>query len=182
MSKAIGMAEYQTVSTGIHAADLMVKTANVEIIEAQTVCPGKYIVLITGELSAVRAAVDATQTLYGDKLIDHFVLGNPDPSIFPAIYAANNIENKNALGVLETFSAASIIVAADMAAKTADVQLIELRIAKGMCGKSYMLLTGEVAAVQAAIDRAQQEVGAGGMFLDSSVIPNPDNKLWETIL
>ena len=68
------------------------------------------------------------------------------------------------------------------AAKTADVQLIELRIAKGMCGKSYLLLTGEVAAVQAAIDRAQQEVGSGGMFLDSSVIASPDSKMWETIL
>ena len=182
MHKAIGMAEYQTVSTGIRAADLMVKTADVDIMEAQTVCPGKYIVLICGELSAVRAAVDATKTMYGGKLIDSFVLGNPDESIFPAIYGANAVENKNALGVLETFSAASIIVAADMAAKTANVRLIALRIAKGMCGKSYMLLTGEVAAVQAAIDRAQQEVGEGGMFLDSSVIPNPDEKMWETIL
>lgn len=182
MSKAIGMAEYQTVSAGIRAADLMVKTADVEIIEAQVVCPGKYIVLISGELSAVRASVDAAKARYENKLVDSFVLGNPDDSIFPAIYGANAVENRNALGVLETFSAASIIVAADMAAKTADVQLIELRIAKGMCGKSYMLLTGEVAAVQAAIDRAQQEVGAGGMFLDSSVIPNPDSKMWETIL
>ncbi|MBQ7039788.1 MAG: BMC domain-containing protein [Clostridia bacterium] len=182
MSKAIGMAEYQTVSAGIRAADLMVKTADVEIIEAQVVCPGKYIVLISGELSAVRASVDAAKAIYENKLIDSFVLGNPDDSIFPAIYGANAIENKNALGVLETFSAASIIVAADMAAKTADVQLIELRIAKGMCGKSYLLLTGEVAAVQAAIDRAQQEVGSGGMFLDSSVIASPDSKMWETIL
>lgn len=182
MSKAIGMAEYQTVSTGIKAADLMVKTADVEIIEAQVVCPGKYIVLISGELSAVRASIDASKSMYEERLIDSFVLGNPDESIFPAIYGANPIENKNALGVLETYSAASIIVAADMAAKTADVQLIELRIAKGMCGKSYMLLTGEVAAVQASIDRAQSEVGAGGMFLDSSVIPNPDQKMWETIL
>lgn len=182
MSKAIGMAEYQTVSTGIKAADLMVKTADVEIIEAQVVCPGKYIVLISGELSAVRASIDASKSMYEERLIDSFVLGNPDESIFPAIYGANPIENKNALGVLETYSAASIIVAADMAAKTADVQLIELRIAKGMCGKSYMLLTGEVAAVQASIDRAQAEVGAGGMFLDSSVIPSPDQKMWETIL
>ena len=47
MSKAIGMVEYQTVSTGIYAADTMVKTADVDIIEAQTVCPGKYIVIIT---------------------------------------------------------------------------------------------------------------------------------------
>ena len=63
MSKAIGMVEYQTVSTGVVAADTMVKTSDVEIIEAQTVCPGKYIVIISGELSAVRAAVDASKAL-----------------------------------------------------------------------------------------------------------------------
>lgn len=50
MSKAIGMAEFKTVSAGITAADAMVKTADVEIIEAETVCPGKYIVILTGEL------------------------------------------------------------------------------------------------------------------------------------
>ena len=50
MSKAIGMVEYKTVSAGVVAADAMVKTSDVKIIEAQTVCPGKYIVIITGDL------------------------------------------------------------------------------------------------------------------------------------
>ena len=92
------------------------------------------------------------------------------------------MEQVNALGVIETFSAASIIVAADAAAKTSLVNLIELRVARGMCGKSYLFLTGEVAAVSAAIERAQAETGKNGMYLDSSVIPNPDPKLWESIL
>ena len=77
------------------------------------------------------------------------MLGNPHESIFPAIYGAAKIEDVSALGIFETYDAASIIVAADEAAKTAIVDLIELRIARGMCGKSYMLLTGEVAAVEA---------------------------------
>ena len=51
MSKAIGMVEYKTVSAGITAADAMVKTSEVSIIEAQTVCPGKYIAIITGDLT-----------------------------------------------------------------------------------------------------------------------------------
>ncbi len=182
MSSAIGMVEYKTVSTGIRAADLMIKTAEIDIIEAQVVCPGKYIIIVKGELSAVRASVDAAKVQFGGELIDNFVLGNPDESIFPAIYGTNAVENPSALGVLETFSAAAIIVAADVAAKTAEVQLIELRIARGMCGKSYMLITGEVAAVTAAIESAKTRVGDNGMFLDSSVIPNPDKKLWSTIL
>ncbi len=182
MSKAIGMAEFSTVSAGIAGADLMVKTAEVEVIESATVCPGKYIVIISGELSAVKASVDAAKAFKPERLIDSFVLGNPHDSIFSAIYGTAHPENVAALGVMESFSAATAIVAADAAAKTAMVDLIELRLARGMCGKSYLLLTGSVSAVTAAIDRAVNEAGDRGMLLDSSVIPNPDKKLWDSIL
>ena len=69
MSKAIGMVEYKTTSAGVVAADSMVKTSEVSIIEAQTVCPGKYIVIITGDLSAVTSAVDNAKTMHGKHLI-----------------------------------------------------------------------------------------------------------------
>ena len=90
--------------------------------------------------------------------------------------------NKRALGVLETFSASSIIVAADEAAKTSDVELIEVRIARGMSGKSYLMLTGDIGAVEAAIKKASAVVGKNGMLLDSSIMANPDEGLWNTIL
>ena len=109
MSKAIGMIEFKTTATGITAADAMVKTSEVEIVEAQTVCPGKYIAIITGDLSAVKAAVDAAVTTYEDKCIDSFVLGNPHESLFPAMYGTTQIEGISALGILETYDAASII-------------------------------------------------------------------------
>ena len=172
MSKAIGMIEFKTTATGITAADAMVKTSEVEIVEAQTVCPGKYIAIITGDLSAVKAAVDTAVTTYEDKCIDSFVLGNPHESIFPAIYGTTQVEDISALGILETYDAASIAI----------VDLIELRIAKGMCGKSYMMITGEVSAVEASIDRAKELVAAKGMYLDSSVIAHPDRRMIDSIL
>ena len=171
MANAIGMIEYKTVASGMTAADLMVKTSEVEVIEAKTVCPGKYMVLVTGDLSSVKAAVDATTAKFPDTLIDSFVLGNPHESIMGAIYGANEIHNKNALGILETYTAASAIV-----------ELIELRLARGMCGKSYLLITGEVAAVQMAIEKAKADIGEDGTYLDSSVIASPDAKLWDSIL
>lgn len=182
MKKAIAMVEYKTVSSGMQAADIMVKTAEVEVIEATTVCPGKYMVLISGDLSAVRASVDAAVTHFSDMLIDKFVLGNPHESIFTALYGTTDVGSPNALGVLETFSSSAAIVAADIAAKTSLVELIELRLSRGMCGKSYLLLTGEIAAVQAAIDKAKAGAGESGMFLDSAVIPHPDPKMWHSIL
>lgn len=182
MSKAIGMVEYKTVSAGVIAADAMVKTADISIIEAQTVCPGKYIVIITGDLSAVDAAVNRARAQHEEQLISSFILGNPHESIFPAIYGAAQIEEVSALGILETYDAATMIVAADEAAKTAVVDLIELRLARGMCGKSYMFLSGEIAAVEAAITRAKRTVAKEGMYLDSSVIAHPDEQIRKAVL
>lgn len=181
MAKAIGMVECTTVSTGFKAADEMAKAADVEILQAEVTCPGKFVILIAGELSAVRASVERAENGFREKIIDTFVLGNPHESIFPAIYGTAQPEKIDALGILETYDVAALIVAADLAAKTAIVDLVELRLAKGMCGKSYMTLTGSVSVVEAAIDRAKADAGDRGMFLDSSVVARPSDKLMKYI-
>ena len=181
MKKALGMIEFKTVASGITATDIMLKTADVEVVQAGPVCPGKYLATIIGEISAVKASVDAAEKYAPEMLIDKFILGAPHEAVQPAICGANPVTSKGALGILETFTAASAVVAADTAAKTALVELIEIRLAKGMCGKSYVLITGSVSAVTAAIDRAKQGV-ENGMLLDTSVIAGPDTRLWDSIL
>ena len=177
MKKAIAVVEFTTVSSGIKAADIMAKTADIEIIESQAVCPGKYMTVIAGLLSAVTASVEAAKVACGEKYISGFILGNPHESLLPAFYGTSHVEKIHALGVFETFDAASAVMAADTAAKTAIVDLIEVRLAKGMCGKSFVTLTGEISAVEAAIARAVATAGEAGMLLDSCVIANPDEKL-----
>ena len=182
MRRAIAVAEFRTLSAGIKAADMMAKTANIEIVEAQTVCPGKYLIVVAGLLSAVTASLDAAKAAYGEKYISGYILGNPHESLLPAVYGTARVEKIHALGVIETFDAASVLVAADAAVKTAIVDLIEVRLAKGMCGKSFATLTGEISAVEAAIARATAIAGEAGMFLDACVIANPDDKLAKFIL
>ena len=182
MPKAIGMVEYFNVSCGVRAADIMAKTADVEIITAMTVCPGKFIVIVSGLLSAVKASVEAAKIHVPEKLVDSFILGNPHEDVFPALYGATEVGTPAALGILETYSAASIIEGADIAAKTAIVKLIEIRIAKGMSGKSFMFITGEIAEVEAAVEKAKAAISDKGTYLDSAVIPNPDESVWKSIL
>lgn len=179
---AMAMVEYSTVPSGISAADRIVKTANVEIVEAKVVCPGKYIVIIAGEVSSVSAAVDAARSFCPEKLIDSFVIGNIHEDVLSAIFERKEVKNCRAMGIVETSTVASAIVAADTAAKCADVELVELRLAKSMAGKSYLLLSGDVASVSAAIESARSAAEGKGMFIDSSVIPNPDNEIWNKIL
>lgn len=182
MKKAIAILEFTTISTGIKAADTMAKTADIDIVESQPVCPGKYMIVISGLLSAVNAAAESAKYAYGERYISGFILGNPHESLLPAFYGTSHIEKIHALGIFETFDAASAVMGADTAVKTAHVDLIEIRLAKGMCGKSYATLTGEVAAVEAAIARATAVTAEAGMYLDSCVIANPDNKLSRFIL
>ena len=181
MKQALGMIEFKTVASGITATDVMLKTADVEVVQANPVCPGKYLATIVGEISAVKAAIEAAERYNPAMLIDKFLLGNPHETVQPAICGALEVKNRGAIGILETFPAASAVVAADTAAKTALIDLVEIRLAKGMCGKSYVILTGSVASVTAAVERAKAGV-EDGMFLDSSVIAGPDERLWESIL
>ncbi len=177
MAEAIGMIEFKTTPGGILAADFMVKTAQVELLESKTVCPGKYIAFVTGELSAVRSAVDAAAARFEGKCIDSFVLGNPDESVLAVLRGKNSTEHIESLGILETYDVASAIVAADAAAKTSLVNIVTIRTAEGLGGKSYFVLAGSVAAVEAAVEEAIEVAAGRGMYLDSSVIPHPDPQI-----
>ena len=100
MKKALGMIEFKTVASGITATDLMLKTADVEVVQASPVCPGKYLATIAGELSSVRAAIDAAEAYDSAKLVDKFVLGNPHEDVQPAICGALEVKNKYGRGML----------------------------------------------------------------------------------
>ncbi len=181
MKNAIAMVETNTVTAGFLAADLILKTAAVKIIFAKTVCPGKYLILFSGEISAVKASHDAALKQFAKNVADSFVLGNPHESIFPAILGTPPTDSLRALGVIETYSASSAIVAGDTAAKTAIVELLEMRLAVGMCGKSYVLITGSVAAVEAAVDTVKKQIKDSAMLLDCAVIANPSPDLAQSI-
>jgi len=177
MNKSLAMIEYSTVSAGFLALDVITKTAEVDILTAQSICPGKFMILFSGEISAVTASLDAARGNALPNEIDSFVLGNPHDDIFAALAGTTEVPQSGAIGLIETYSGASAIVAADCAAKTAIVSLAEIRLSRGMCGKSTVLLTGEIAAVSAALQAATRQLELSGMLLDTALVPNPDEKM-----
>jgi microcompartment protein CcmL/EutN len=114
--------------------------------------------------------------------VDTLFIPNVHPQVFPAVLAATGVESLDALGVLETFTVASTILAADTAAKTAPVRLIEIRLAKGLGGKAYFTMTGAVYDVEAAMDAALAVVKSGGNLVRSVVIPRPHEALNPKVL
>ena len=170
---ALGMIELTSIPAGVQAGDAMLKAAAVELVTAQPVCAGKYIVLVTGEAAAVRESVEAGKLSGGEKLVDSMFVANIHPQVPRAINACREIARVASVGVIEVFSLCAAVLAADAAAKAADVRLMEVRLGRGLGGKSFIALTGEIASVQAAVDAARAVEGTAGLMNDSVVIPAP---------
>ena len=179
---AIGAVETLSIPMGILAGDLMLKTAEVNLIAAQTSCPGKYIVLISGEVAAVRSSVEAGKAAAGQMLVDSLLIPNVDERVVAAMAGACPLDWAEAVGVLETFSLASSINAADAMVKAADVELIEVRLGRGMGGKSFVIVTGEVAAVESSVRAAEALENLAGMIASRVVIPSPHPDLVRALL
>ena len=171
MQPAIGLVEVNSIAVGIKVGDAMVKRAPVNLLEARTVCPGKYIVLVGGDTGPVKEAMAAGVETASDSMVDQLFLPNVHVSIFPAIASAVEMEDVEALGIIETISVASTIVAADAAAKAADITLTEIRLANGIGGKSFVLMVGDVPNVEAAVEAGVNIIKDEGLLIRSVVIP-----------
>ncbi len=176
-NNSIGLIELSSIAAGYQAADAMLKAAGVELVLARSICSGQYMVMVRGEVAAVQAAVSAGTAAGNFSVIDSFVIPNIHESVFPAISGSSKMEALEALGIVESFSVASLIEGADAAVKAANVELIEIRLAMALGGKAFVTLTGNVAAVQSAVDAGARVVGQKGLLVNKVVIPSPRPEL-----
>lgn len=173
MINALGMVETNSIPKGIEAGDAMLKAAQVELLFAQTACAGKYIVIISGDVAAVKASVETGVACAEDAMVDSMIIPHVDPQVMKAISACTPPPEIKSLGIIETFSLASAILCADQAVKTADITLIEIRLGRGLGGKSFVTLSGDVSAVNHAVTAANNFEETKGMMARSVVIPSP---------
>jgi microcompartment protein CcmL/EutN len=176
---AIGLIELNSIAAGLEVTDAMLKTAEVELIISRTICSGKYMVIVGGSVAAVQASVEAGLGLQPASIIDSMVIPNVHPDVFPALAGSSEIKEHGALGVIESFSVASLLQAADEAAKTASVQLIDIRLAMALGGKAFVTMTGKVGAVRAAVDAGAAIVAEKGLLVNKVVIPAPSPQLFK---
>ncbi len=174
---SIGLIELSSIASGMLAADIMLKTSQVELILSRSICSGKYIVLIGGDVAAVQTSLDAAVNNLDFSVIDTFVIPNVHPDIFPAISGHTKVDKLESLGILEAYSVASLIEGADAAVKASNVQLIEIRLAMALGGKAFCTLTGEVAAVTSAVEAGAYIIGKRGLLVNKVVIASPRHEL-----
>jgi microcompartment protein CcmL/EutN len=174
------MLEISSIARGYLIEDAMLKAAAVELIVARSICSGKFMVTVAGDVAAVEASVRAGVAASAATVIEELVIPNVHPAVFPALAGTAELPpgELGALGILETFTVASAIEAADAAAKAAGVRLFRIHAAMAIGGKGFLLLTGTVAAVNAAIDAARAAAAHRGMVVGHVVIANPRRELF----
>lgn len=180
--RAIGMVEFNSIARGIYVADQMVKISDVEIATAAPTCPGKYIAIVYGDVAAVEASVQIGERMAEEFFVDSLLIPNVDAGVFPAITGATMPERVQAVGIIESFSLATMIVCADAVLKVAEVEAIELRLGNGLGGKAYFTFTGDVAAVKAGNDAGVAIAQEQGLLVNAEVIPSPSDLLIPTLL
>ena len=180
--RTIGCVELSSIGMGMQTADEMVKAANVELVMARTTCPGRYLIVVTGDTGAVTSSVQTGLHLAGEMVVDSFVIPNVHESVIPAMNGTAIHDRINALGVIETYTAASCVLAADAAAKAGEVSLLDLRLSAGLGGKASVVMTGEVSAVQSSVDACAANVTDGGPVVSKIVIPSPSEDLKRQLL
>jgi microcompartment protein CcmL/EutN len=182
MEPALALIEFNSIAIGIQAGDAMVKKAPIASIKAGTVQPGKYLVLITGQVAEVDESLRAGIEWGGASVIDTVFLPQVHPSVVEAV-GGGRVEGVGAaLGVIETSDVAATIQAADAGVKGAEVTLREIRLADGLGGKAFCVFQGEVQDVEAAV-----EIGVGALpkpaaLVSQVVIPQLHPEMGENLL
>lgn len=176
MKPALGLIEFKSIAKGIFATDALVKKAPVTILSTNPICPGKHMVIFAGDVADVEEALAAGIEAAGDMVVNELFLANIHQDVIPAISACSQIEKFGAIGIVEAFSVASCVNGADIAAKTAPIKLVEIRLANGLGGKGYFTLTGELADVEAAVASAKEFIAKEGLLAGCEIIasPHPD--------
>ncbi len=161
----------------IEESDSMTKAANITPLFFKTICPGKFLAAVSGEIGAVQSSVTAGVQIRPEAIADWLVIPNIHHEVIAALGACVPRKEEAALGVIETFSVASAIVAADAAVKAADIQILDVRTALGLGGKGYALLSGQVGAIKTSVAAGEHKVKESGLLVGAVILPRPSASL-----
>jgi len=169
----LGALEFGSLAVGMKALDEMVKIAPIRILEARTICPGKYLVIFSGDVASVEYSFKKGCETGKEQLVDSLFLPMAHPDVAPAIGKLVACSDWNSIGIIETLSVVSGIEAADAAAKAGNVKIIEIRLAIGFGGKSYVKMMGTLDAVEVSLEAGSSKARLKGMLCAATLLPHP---------
>lgn len=177
---SLGLVETRTIAGGIDLADAMVKHAAVELLRAQTICSGRFMILVAGDRASVGEAIAVAREGSAGLHAVHLLSQVSEQVLAALAHRERQPFNPgDAMAVIECRNVVSGISSADAAVKASGVRLEKLVCGQGINGKSYYVLGGELASVEAGAAAAEEALGTH--LLDRAIIASPDQAVIQAV-
>lgn len=177
----MALLELDSIARGMLAADALLKQAPVEVALAEPTTPGKYLLLFSGGVAEVEESLEAGLEVAGSTLLDKLFLPHAAAALVAGLRGSFHDGREESVGVVETQTVASALLSADSALKRAEVGLTRLHLARGIGGKGYFTLTGELHMVEAALEAAAAAIEPN-LLVTTELIRRPHRELWGPVL
>lgn len=181
MGQALGIAEFKSIAKGIEMLDTMTKKANIKIVENRIVCIGKFLVIVSGEVADVTAAIASLDELSDSELVGAKVIPSVADGVIEKINGKIVRENIKALGVVETRNLNSGLYCGNYIKKSSDVEILRISLTLGLGGKSLVIFTGDIASVRNGIEIAKEKVSNPNDIVSAVAIPSPSQEFIENL-
>lgn len=178
----MALLELESIARGLVVADALLKRSPVQLVSAGPTTPGKYLLLISGEVAEVEEALKAGSDAAGTTLLDTLFLPYAHRGLLTGLGGKfSEHRADDSVGALEFQTAAATLRAADLALKKADVRLTHLHLSKGIGGKGWFTLGGDLHMVQAALEAVSAAIPAP-FLLGTELIQRPHPELRGPVL
>jgi len=177
---ALGVLELRGDTAGLQTLDVAAKSANLHSIYGQPICPGSFLIMLTGTVSAVQTAVNTALASVGLGKVEARVITSVHPSIWPALTASHSIKQVESMVAIETEGAAVAIETANSLVKGVAIDLWRIRLASGLCGHGLILAGGTTAQVTTATTMVKELVGDYLVACRTLTAPHP--RLFELVM
>lgn len=174
----LAVVEFKSIARGIYVTDAMLKAANVNLVMATSLCPGKYLTIVEGETSAVESSLKIADETGGMHVFSSEVINAVSLKVIDAISGKMVDENKGSLAIIESMQIANLINSADKVVDAVAVEFADFRLARGCGVNSFYIFTGELSSVREGARVASEYMMSRGALLAYRVISGPDPEVW----
>lgn len=175
---ALAFIECQSIARGLYVTDVALKKAAVKVISSQPISGGKHVLLFFGDVESVTEAHRAAVSEAQGTLLREILIAGVHADLVPFLDSLWNTQGMRAevgeaVAIVESQTLAGAIVSADQALKSAEVQLVRMRLGQGIGGKAYFVLTGRQSDVEAAVEAAEKRLKEMDNLVRVDLLPSP---------
>jgi len=177
----LAIVEFKSTARGLFVTDAMLKAADVKLVLASSLCPGKYLTIVEGETSAVESSLRIADEIGGMHVYSSEVLNAINSKVIDAISGKLGEHSMEALAVIESMQMACLISSADDVSDAVPVEFVDFRLARGCGVNSFYIFSGRYSSVEEGARRASQFLKEKGALLACRVLSGPDREVFRWI-